>query len=450
MSKIESGKMMLAEEEFNLSDVVEQVVTIFLPQVEAKNQDFKVNIFNISHEEVVGDCMRLQQVMVNILGNAVKFTPSGGKINFSIEETASDMRGFGCYVFTFEDNGIGMEEEFLDKIFEPFVRAKNNRVDKVEGTGLGMPIVKNIVQLMNGEIKVDSKLNEGSKFTVSVYIKLNHSKADDVSGLENLKVLVADDDKFACENACNILDEIGMTAKWVLSGDEAIDELWEAHKIRRDYSAVILDWKMPDKDGIQTTREIRAKIGKDVPIIILSAFDYSSIEEEAREAGVNAFISKPLFRSRLVYVMKSLVLDEGGKEADLYELQKNTYKGKKVLLVEDNELNMEIATELLSQSGVEVEVAENGKIAVEMVISKPENYYNMIFMDIQMPEMNGYEATTAIRSSGREDLKNIPIVAMTADAFTDDVRHAKSVGMNGHISKPVEVHKLLNALNEWL
>jgi CheY-like chemotaxis protein/nitrogen-specific signal transduction histidine kinase len=450
MSKIESGKLIFSEEEFNLSEVVDGIITMFLPQTEAKNQKFKVNIADVSHEEVIGDSMRLQQVFVNILGNAVKFTPEGGNITLSIQEKNSSMHGHGCYVFTFEDNGIGMDESFLDKIFEPFARAQDSRTSNVEGTGLGMPIVKNIVHLMNGDIQVKSRLNEGTTFTVTVYLKLNHFQQENVQGLENLAVLVADDDRFACESACGILDEIGMKADWVLSGDEAVEKLWIAHDDNRDYAAVILDWKMPGKDGITTAREIRAKIGDEVPIIILSAFDYSSIEQEARAAGVNAFISKPLFKSRLVYVMKSLMLGEEENNTEINQLRNKDYSGKRVLLVEDNELNMEIAEELLRQTGVEVDKAENGRVAVDRVNEMPENYYDLIFMDIQMPEMNGYEATKSIRGSWREDMKTVPIVAMSADAFNDDVKHAKDVGMNGHIAKPVEIEKLLQAMDKWM
>jgi CheY-like chemotaxis protein/two-component sensor histidine kinase len=450
MSKIESGKLVFSEEEFNLSDVVDRIVNMFLPQTQEKNQQFHVNISNISHEEVIGDSMRLQQIFVNILGNAVKFTPEDGEITLQIDEKPSSMHGYGCYVFTVEDNGIGMEEEFLDKVFEPFVRADNSRIGKIEGTGLGMPIVKNIIQMMSGDIQVESELGKGSKFTVTVYLQLNRFKNEDVSGLENLTVLVADDDQFACESACAVLQEIGMDSTWVTSGQEAVDTLVEAHEQCKDYFAVILDWKMPGKDGLETTREIRAKLGDEVPIIILSAFDYTPIEQEAREAGVNAFISKPLFRSRLVYVMKSLVLGEKEKSTELEELQSQEYTGKKVLLVEDNELNMEIAQEILEQTGLVVEKAENGRIAVEKLQKAPENYYQLVFMDIQMPVMDGYEATKAVRASGRKDLQEIPIVAMTADAFTDDVKHATQVGMNGHLSKPIEIDKLLKALEKWL
>lgn len=450
MSKIESGKMIFAEEEFNLSDVVENIVTMFLPQTQAKNQHFNVNITEITHEEVIGDSTRLQQVFVNILGNAVKFTPEGGEITFNICEKPSGLKGCGRYVFTFEDTGIGMEESYMGKLFEPFVRADNSRTGKIEGTGLGMPIVKNIVQLMNGDIQVESKLNEGSKFTVTLYLRLNRSRRDDVEGLEKLSVLVADDEQIACESACGMLRDIGMQADFVLSGEAAIEKLVTAYNECKGYAAVILDWKMPGMDGVETAREIRAKIGEEVPIIILSAYDYTDIEQEARAAGVNAFISKPLFRSRLIYVMKSLIQDNVEEYTEIEQLKGKDYSGKRVLIVDDIEINLEIAEELLKETGITVEKAVNGGMAVERVKAMPAGYYDLVFMDIQMPEMNGYEATAAIRTSGREDLKTLPIVAMSADAFMDDVKHAQDVGMNGHIAKPVEIGNLLKALEEWI
>jgi signal transduction histidine kinase/CheY-like chemotaxis protein len=473
MSKIESGKVSLAEEEFNLSDTVDSTVNIFMPQTKAKNQEFRVNIKDVVHEEIIGDSTRLQQIFVNILGNAVKFTPDGGTITFGIAEKHSDMTGCACYEFVFEDNGIGMDEDFIDKIFEPFARANNARTGNVEGTGLGMPIVKNIVNMMNGDIQVESHTarepgaSQGTKFTVTVYLKINRTRHDDVSGLAELSVLVADDDRFACESACGILKEIGMNADWVLSGDEAVERLVKNRFGRTAYCAVILDWKMPGKDGIQTAREIRQKVGKDVPIIILSAFDYSSIEQEARDAGVNAFITKPLFRTRLVYVLKTLVLNRGdnpeGAENALPELVERHYEGKRVLLAEDNEINMEIATELLTQTGLTVETAENGRTAVEKVRVNPVGYYDLIFMDIKMPEMNGYEATEAIRAyekklleqdgddkSDKSARRRIPIVAMSADVFMDDVKHAHDVGMDGHVAKPIKIEELLKALDEFI
>ncbi len=450
MSKIESGKIHFAEEEFNLSDIVENIVSMFMSQTQGKNQEFHVNVSNVTHEEVIGDSMRLQQILINILGNAVKFTKEGGKISFHICEIQSAMKGYGCYVFTIKDNGIGMEKEFIDKIYEPFVRAKDLRTDKIEGTGLGMPIVKNLVQMMNGDIQVESQLNKGSEFTVKLYLKLNFHKNEDIKDLENLKVLVADDNRSACENACNILKEMGINAEGVFSGQEAVDKIFAAHDDNQDYFAVLLDWKMPGMDGVDTTKVIREKIGEEVLAVILSAFDYSEIEQEARNAGVNAFISKPLFRSRLVYILKSLMYNEEEQYTILEKLQRKDYIGKRVLLVEDNELNMEIAEELLSQKGIIVDKAENGRIAVERVHEMPAGYYDLIFMDIQMPEMNGYEATMQIRASEREDLKTIPIIAMSADVFADDLKQAEKAGMNGHVGKPVEIEKLLSALEKWI
>jgi CheY-like chemotaxis protein len=271
-----------------------------------------------------------------------------------------------------------------------------------------------------------------------------------VKELENLTVLVADDEQDACESACCILNEIGMVADWVLSGAEAVERVLKAHSECKDYSVIILDWKMPEMNGLETAKRIRQKVGSEIPIIILSAFDYSAIEQEAREAGVNAFISKPMFRSRLIYVMKSLMLGEEMKDKELDELQTRDYTGKRILLVEDNALNMEIGEELLKRVGVMVEKAVDGREAVDKVNAMPEEYYDLIFMDIQMPVMNGYEAAKQIRASKREDLRKIPIVAMSADAFADDVAHAREVGMNEHISKPVEISKLLKILDDWI
>lgn len=452
MSKIESGKVDLAEEAFNLSEMIENLLTIFLPQTKAKNQKFEINISDIEHEEVIGDAIRLQQVFVNILGNSVKFTPEGGTIRLRINEIASRVHGVARYEFICEDTGIGMDEAFLQRIFEPFSRADNSRTGKIEGTGLGMPIAKNIVQMMNGDIGVESELGKGSRFTVTLYLKLSHPKDENISGLEHLSALVVDDDPLACESASDMLNSIGMDAEWVLSGDEAIEKLTKAQEESKEYAAVILDWKMPGKDGIETTREIRKKFGELMPIIILSAYDYSVIEQEAKEAGVNAFIAKPLFKSRLISTLKQTLSGSGSDEqpTQLEQLQKKNYTGKRVLLVEDNELNMEIAKELLTTQGLTVDEAFDGKGGVDCVMEKPAGYYDLIFMDIQMPKMNGYEATMAIRNSDREDLQNIPIIAMSANAFTDDVAQAKKAGMNDHLAKPVEISLLVKILETYI
>ena len=451
MSKIESGKVTLAEEEFDMARMVENLLAIIHPQIQGKNQQLKVNTSNITHEDVIGDSLHLQQVFVNIMGNAVKFTPEGGTISFSICEKPSRIQGSGCYEFIFEDTGVGMEEEFVETIFEPFARENSAISRNIEGTGLGMSIANNIVRMMNGNIQVESTLGVGSKFTVQVYLKLQNVKTEAVECLKDLRVLVADDEPDACENACEILSSIGMSVDGVLSGDEAIRKLSEAHENAEDYAVVILDWKMPGKCGVETASEIRKQLGDDVPIVILSAYDWSSIEQEAREAGINAFIAKPLFKSRLIYVLKSLIGKQEGKEtSDIAELEEKDYSGKRILLVEDNDLNVEIAETMLEFLGIAVETARDGQQAVDILLEKPENYFDLVFMDIQMPNKNGYEAAKEIRASVRKDLKTLPIVAMSADAFSDDIQRVLSAGMNDHVAKPIELPKLSAAIEKWI
>lgn len=451
MSKIESGRVTLSVEKFEISQTVESLLAIIHPQIQAKNQNLKVSVANIVHEGVIGDPLHLQQVFVNIMGNAVKFTPEGGTITFSIHEKPSHIQGSGCYEFVFEDTGIGMQKEFLEKIYEPFSRAENSSSRNIEGTGLGMSIARNIVRMMNGDIQIESEPGVGSKFTVMVYLKLQNVEEEDAECLRELRVLVADDEQDACESTCEILNGIGMHADGVLSGDAAIERVEEAHENAEEYAVVILDWKMPGKCGVETAREIRRKLGNEVPIIILSAYDWSSIEQEAREAGVNAFIAKPLFKSRLLYVLKSVIAPQPEEEVtDVNVFEQSDYSGKKILVVDDNDLNIEIAKELLMHIGIEVETARDGKQAVDTLRSKPPHYYDMVFMDIQMPIMNGYEAVREIRASDREDLKTIPIVAMSADAFSDDIQKAAISGMNGHVAKPIELPKLQAALDQWI
>ncbi len=451
MSKIESGKVTLSEEPFSISDMVDSIMTIIRPQAKSRHLQLRVHISDIEHEHVIGDTLRLHQVFVNILGNAVKFTPEGGTVMFSIKECESLVSGRACYEFVCEDTGIGMDENFIKTIFDPFTRSDNSVNRKIEGTGLGMSIAYNIIRMMDGDIQVESKLGTGSKFTVRVHLKKQGVEAEDVRELAELRVLVADDNQTSCISTCAILESIGMEAEWVLSGEEAIQRTVEVHELHEDFAAVILDWKMPGKDGIETAREIRKVIGEQVPIIILSAYDWTEVEDEARDAGIQAFIEKPLFRSRLVYALKSvLAQDEELKNMEPLEVKTTKYSGKRVLLVEDNELNREIAKELLSYIDVEVEFAEDGKIATDMVKNSPLYHYDLIFMDIQMPVMDGYEATRCIRGLGREDTDRMPIIAMTANAFADDIRHAQEAGMNDHVAKPVETEKLEKILDKWL
>ena len=451
MARIESGKMSLAEEDFNLPELVDNLITLTKPAIDEHRHNFEVHVDRIEHEAVCGDSLRIQQVFVNLMSNAIKYTPDGGNITFSIKEKPNGFSELGCYEFSIADNGIGMTPEFQKIMFEPFSRADDHRTTKVQGTGLGMAISQNIVNLMNGSIKVDSAPGKGTRITVTIYLKLQESEKEQEKELLDLPVLVVDDDKTCCESTVATLKDIGIAGEWVLTGREAVERCHARHETGRDYFAVILDWKMPEMDGVETARKIREQVGKDVTIIILTSFEFSEIEEEARAAGVDAFIAKPLFRSRLTATLRQFTSGKKEKSARslLESFSKTDYTSKRILLVEDNELNREIAAEILGMTGVAVDIAENGKIAVEKVMAAPEKWYDLIFMDIQMPIMNGYEATAAIRSlpGGRG---KVPIIAMTANAFAEDVQLAKNTGMNEHIAKPLELDKLNDVLKQWL
>ena len=427
-------------------------MAIFHSQIEAINLDLSVNILKMEHENVAGDEQHLQQIFMNIMGNAIKFTPEGGKITVNIKEMPSDIPGTGCYEFTFEDTGIGMEQDYIETIFDPFSRASNSSSSKIEGTGLGLTIAVNIARMMNGDIKVESVLGKGSKFTVTVQLKINALTPTDIDNFAALSVLVVDDEEFACESACETLRSLNIDAEYVLDGDRAVKRITEAKDTVKDFSVVILDWKMPKKDGIETAKDIRRTVGDDIPIIILSAYDWSHIGKDAMDAGVNAFIEKPLFKSRLTQTLKSVLGDnDKKKEATAIEsFQQQDFSGNRVLLVEDVELNIEVATEILNIVGIRVEQAMNGQLAVNKVMEHEAGYFDLIFMDIQMPVMDGYEAAKQIRSADRDDLKKIPIVAMTADAFADDVRKSREAGMNDHIAKPIDVQKLMHILQKWI
>jgi len=451
MARIESGRISLAEEDFSLSELVDNLLTITKPAIDEHKHQLEVHIEHIEHEAVCGDSLRIQQVFVNLMSNAVKYTPDGGNITLTIKEKPNGFSELGCYEFSIEDNGIGMTPEFQKIMFEPFSRADDHRTTKVQGTGLGMAIARNIVNLMNGDIQVESAPNKGTKITVTVYLKLQENEKEQEKELLDLPVLVVDDDKTCCESTVATLQEIGIAGEWVLTGKEAVERCYARHETNSDYFAVILDWKMPEMDGIATARKIRERVGEDVTIIILTSFDFSEIEEEARAAGVNAFMAKPLFRSRLTATLRQFTSGKKEENARNYleDFAKENYAGKRILLVEDNELNREIATEIIGMTGVTIDSAENGKIAVEKVMEAPEKWYDLIFMDIQMPIMNGYEATAAIRALAGSRGK-VPIIAMTANAFAEDVQLAKNTGMNEHIAKPLDLNKLNDVLKQWL
>ena len=451
MARIESGRISLAEEDFSLPELVDNLLTLTKPAIDEHHHQLEVHVEHIEHEAVCGDSLRIQQVFVNLMSNAVKYTPDGGNITLTIKEKPNGFSELGCYEFSIEDNGIGMTPEFQKIMFEPFSRADDHRTTKVQGTGLGMAIAKNIVNLMNGGIQVESAPNKGTKITVTVYLKLQENEREQEKELLDLPVLVVDDDKTCCESTVATLQEIGIAGEWVLTGKEAVERCAARHKTGRDYFAVILDWKMPEMDGIATARRIRECVGEEVTIIILTSFDFSEIEEEARAAGVNAFMAKPLFRSRLTATLRQFTSGKKEKNARNYleDFAKENYAGKRILLVEDNELNREIATEIIGMTGVTIDSAENGKIAVEKVMEAPEKWYDLILMDIQMPIMNGYEATAAIRALAGSRGK-VLIIAMTANAFAEDVQLAKNTGMNEHIAKPLDLNKLNDVLKRWL
>ena len=453
MSKIESGNIYLAEEELNLSELIDSLITMIRPQVRAHRHELTVNICHVEHELVIGDSIRLQQVFVNLMSNAIKYTPDGGKITLDIREIPSNQNKTGCYEFTFKDNGIGMPEDFLPKLFDPFTRVEDGRTSKVQGTGLGMPITKNIVNMMGGNIAVKSRLGEGSVFTVTIYLKLQEKNGTEAAHFADLSILVADDDELSMESAVEILRELSIRAEGVLSGQEAVQRVVSHHEEGSGYEAVILDWKMPGMDGIETAREIRKQVGENVPIIILSAYDWSEIEAEAKAAGVNAFIGKPLFKSRLVHVLNELMNPEAAeteKEAPLSGFSSMDLSGYRCLLAEDNELNAEIAEEILSETGMKIDHVWNGREAVEAMKRQDKTRYDLILMDIQMPQLNGLEAAREIRRTDSDYCRNIPIFAMTANAFADDVREAAEAGMNEHIAKPIDLKVLAGLLRKYM
>lgn len=453
MSKIESGTISLAAEEFSLSDLLNSMLLMIQPQIKAHNHRLHVHIQDIRHENVIGDSLRIEQVFLNLMSNAVKYTPDGGEISFSVREQAVSASSTGCYEFIVEDNGIGMSEEYLTHIFEPFSRAEDLRTSKIQGTGLGMAIAQNIVHMMNGNITVESQLGKGSKFIVTIYLRLQDAQDIDTSELADLSVLVADDDECACQSLCTILDEIGMRSEGCTSGQDAVAAIQRALNTNLPFYAAILDWKMPGMDGLDTARAIKRLVGDSLPIIILSAYDWSDIEMEARAAGVDAFLSKPVFKSGLIRTFKSLrnkTSEDSGQTSPLEPLLQNDFSGRRVLLVEDNELNREIAREVLEMAGLTVEEAENGQIAVELFSASKTGYYSLILMDIQMPVMNGYDAAMAIRALKRPDALRVPILAMTANAFAEDIQAAKAAGMNEHLAKPIDFEAFGSVLKKYL
>jgi len=449
MSKIESGKLTLNMDLVSLREAMDGIVSIIQPQVRAKRQNFGVLIRDIDTENVYCDGVRLNQVLINLLSNAVKFTPEEGTIQVTLyEEPSPKGDQYARINLIVKDNGIGMSPEFQKIVFDSFAREDNTRVQKTEGTGLGMAITKYIVDAMGGDIRLKSAPGQGSEFHIILDLeKADAGQVDMVLPAWNM--LVVDDDEELCRTTAAALKEIGVHADWTLEGESAVRMAEERHARHDDYHIILLDWKLPEMDGIQTARELRRRCGKDTPILIISAYDWGEIEEEARDAGICGFISKPLFKSTLFYGLRQFAEEDAAAEAAPAEEQVDL-TGKRVLLAEDNDLNWEIAEELLSERGLVLERAENGKICVEMFQKAPHGYYDAILMDIRMPVMTGYEATEAIRASGHLDAKVIPIIAMTADAFSEDMQKCLDCGMNAHVAKPIDVDVVARLLKKYI
>lgn len=453
LSKIESGNITLSNETFSISEVLDEMVNMLSPQMRSKNQQFTFHAERVTHEKVIGDPLKLQQVFTNILSNAIKYTPDGGSISVDFREKPSHSTIIAEYEFVCQDTGYGMSEEYLKKLFEPFERASDDRIRNIQGTGLGMVITRNIVRMMDGDIAVESKLDEGSKFTVTFRMKPQENEELFDKKLADLKVLVVDDELSVCESTCMSLGELGMAGDYVLTGEEAVRRTAQRHDSSDDYNVCLIDLNMPGINGIETTRQIRKSVGSEVTVILTSATDWSDIEGEARCAGVDAFISKPLFKSRIINKLREVVLGEEiakVKADELADYAERDFSDKRVLLVEDNELNREIASSILLETKVYVETAENGRKALEMVESSAEGHYDMILMDIQMPVMDGLEAAHAIRQLARYDAKSVPIIAMSANAFLEDIIKSKNAGMNDHLAKPIDFKKLLSMMDLYL
>ena len=452
MSRIESGKIHLEETAVSLSDVLHDMKTIISGQIHAKQLELYMDAMDVANEDVYCDKTRLNQVLLNLLSNAVKFTPAGGTISVRLKQLPEAVKGCALYEIRVKDNGIGMSPEFAQKIFSPFERERTSTVSKIQGTGLGMAITKNIVEMMGGTIEVQTEQGKGTEFIVRLPFRIQSEthRVEKIAALEGLKALVVDDDFNTCDSVTKMLVKVGMRSEWTLSGREAVLRARQSMELGDAFHAYIIDWRLPDMNGIEVTRQIRS-LGDDTPIIILTAYDWADIEAEAKAAGVTAFCAKPLFMSDIRQtLMTAIGQTQAEAEHPILPTASPDFKGKRILLVEDNELNREIAVEILQEYGFLVDSAENGAVAVERVKNSAPGDYDLVLMDVQMPIMNGYEATKQIRALDNPGLAGITILAMTANAFDEDRKEALKCGMNGFLSKPIIMDELICALQNSL
>ena len=452
MSRIESGKIHLEETEVSLSDVLHDLKTIISGQIHAKQLELYMDAMDITNEDVYCDKTRLNQVLLNLLSNAVKFTPAGGTVSVRIRQYPGKVKGSELYEIRVKDNGIGMSQEFVQKIFSPFERERTSTVSRIQGTGLGMAITKNIVNMMGGTIEVLTEQGKGTEFIVRLPFRIQskHQRIEKIAELEGLKALVVDDDFNTCDSVTKMLVKVGMRSEWTLSGKEAVLRARQSMEMGDAFHAYIIDWRLPDMNGIEVTRQIRS-LGDDTPIIILTAYDWSDIEVEARAAGVTAFCAKPMFMSDIRdTLMTAIGQKQAEAEAEILPTAGSDFRGRYILLVEDNELNSEIAAEILNEYGFLVDTAENGAEAVEKVKNSKPGNYDLVLMDVQMPVMDGYEATKQIRALDNPALAGITILAMTANAFDEDKKKALECGMDGFLSKPIVIEELISILQKNL